>query len=262
LNSKPIPFFRPEIGSDEINEVVAALRSGWLTTGPKTKQFENDSAAYAGMKHAVALNSATAALHLALEAIGLSRALVAEHFPAMVSRISGIGLNGIQKKVLEQHATAYNEEVVALPVGGFYRFRKSGDRHGWEGGVIHTLQQAVTNDSYTTFKKYSEQVNKRPPMQLRDLLELRSTKAPVPVDEVESITAIRKRFITPGMSMGALSPEAHGTLNVAMNRIGAKSDSGEGGEDPARFRPDKNGDNWNSAIKQVASGRFGVTPSI
>ena len=193
------------------------------------------------------------------EAIGLSRALVAEHFPAMVSRISGIGLNGIQKKVLEQHATAYNEEVVTLPVGGFYRFRKTGDRHGWEGGIIHTLQQAVTNDSYTTFKKYSEQVNKRPPMQLRDLLELRSSKPSVSVDEVESITSIRKRFITPGMSMGALSPEAHGTLNVAMNRIGAKSDSGEGGEDPARFRPDKNGDNWNSAIKQVASGRFGVT---
>ncbi|BAI70737.1 glutamate synthase (NADPH) large chain [Azospirillum sp. B510] len=193
------------------------------------------------------------------EAIGLSRALVAEHFPAMVSRISGIGLNGIQKKVLEQHALAYAGEALPLPVGGFYRFRKSGDRHGWEGGIIHTLQQAVTNDSYTTFKKYSEQVNKRPPMQLRDLLEFRTIKPAVPVDEVESITSIRKRFITPGMSMGALSPEAHGTLNVAMNRIGAKSDSGEGGEDPARFRPDKNGDNWNSAIKQVASGRFGVT---
>ncbi len=193
------------------------------------------------------------------EAIGLSRALIAEHFPAMVSRISGIGLTGIQKKVLEQHSVAYDEEAAALPIGGFYRFRKSGDRHGWEGGVIHTLQQAVQADSYSTFKKYSEMVHKRPPMQLRDLLEFRKLKAPVSVDEVESITAIRKRFITPGMSLGALSPEAHGTLNVAMNRIGAKSDSGEGGEDPARFRPDKNGDNWNSAIKQVASGRFGVT---
>ena len=193
------------------------------------------------------------------EAVGLSRALVAEHFPTMVSRISGIGLNGIQKKVLEQHALAYDEAVVALPVGGFYRYRKSGDRHGWEGGLIHTLQQAVSNDSYQSFKKYTEQVLRRPPMQPRDLLEFRSTKGAVPIDDVESITAIRKRFITPGMSLGALSPEAHGTLNVAMNRIGAKSDSGEGGEDPARFRPDKNGDNWNSAIKQVASGRFGVT---
>ncbi|HYH19507.1 MAG TPA: glutamate synthase large subunit, partial [Azospirillum sp.] len=193
------------------------------------------------------------------EAVGLSRALIAEHFPAMVSRISGIGLNGIQKKVLEQHAVAFDEDVVTLPVGGFYRFRKSGDRHGWEGGIMHLLQQAVSDDSYGTFKTYSEQVRKRPPMQLRDLLEFRSLNKAVPIDDVESITAIRKRFVTPGMSLGALSSEAHGTLNVAMNRIGAKSDSGEGGEDPARFRPDKNGDNWNSAIKQVASGRFGVT---
>lgn len=193
------------------------------------------------------------------EAVGLSRALIAEHFPAMVSRISGIGLNGIQKKVLEQHALAYGDEAAPLPVGGFYRFRRSGDRHGWEGGIMHTLQQAVSEDSYSTFKKYSEAVQKRPPMQPRDLLAFRSIRSAVAIDDVESITAIRKRFVTPGMSLGALSPEAHGTLNVAMNRIGAKSDSGEGGEDPARFKPDRNGDNWNSAIKQVASGRFGVT---
>ena len=193
------------------------------------------------------------------EAVGLSRALIAEHFPAMVSRISGIGLNGIQKKVLEQHAVAYGEDAAPLPVGGFYRFRRSGDRHSWEGGIMHTLQQAVSEDSYSTFKKYSEAVQKRPPMQPRDLLEFRTIRPAVAIDDVESITAIRKRFVTPGMSLGALSPEAHGTLNVAMNRIGAKSDSGEGGEDPARFKPDRNGDNWNSAIKQVASGRFGVT---
>ncbi|HYD29828.1 MAG TPA: glutamate synthase large subunit [Azospirillaceae bacterium] len=193
------------------------------------------------------------------EAVGLSRALVAEHFPAMVSRISGIGLNGIQKKVLEQHALAFNDEVVPLPVGGFYKFRRGGDSHAWEGGLIHTLQTAVENGSYALFKKFAEGVNGRKPSQLRDLLDFKSTRKGISVDEVESITAIRKRFITPGMSLGALSPEAHGTLNVAMNRIGAKSDSGEGGEDPARFKPDANGDNWNSAIKQVASGRFGVT---
>ncbi|TWB23953.1 glutamate synthase (NADPH) large subunit [Nitrospirillum bahiense] len=196
---------------------------------------------------------------LNFEAVGLSRSLVAEHFPGMISRISGLGLVGIQKDVLEQHALAWNEEVVALPIGGFYKFRKGGDRHAWEGGLIHLLQQAVSNDSYSTFKRYSEGVHKRPPLQLRDLLDFRPSKGKVAVDEVESITAIRKRFITPAMSLGALSPEAHGTLNVAMNRIGAKSDSGEGGEDPARFKPDANGDNWNSAIKQVASGRFGVT---
>ncbi|WP_207479941.1 glutamate synthase large subunit [Arenibaculum pallidiluteum] len=193
------------------------------------------------------------------EAVGLSRALVADCFPGMVSRISGIGLAGIQKKVLEQHQIAWSEDAVALPVGGFYKYRRGGERHAWEAALIHTLQQAVGTDSYQTFKRYTEAVNKRPPMQLRDLLEFRSPKSAIAVDEVESITSIRKRFITPGMSLGALSPEAHGTLNVAMNRIGAKSDSGEGGEDSARFKPDRNGDNWNSAIKQIASGRFGVT---
>jgi len=196
---------------------------------------------------------------LNFEAVGLSRSLVAEFFPGMVSRISGIGLVGIQDEVLDQHNTAWDEEVVALPVGGFYKFRKGGDRHAWEGNLIHTLQTAVSTDSYSTFKKYSEALHKRPPINLRDLLDFRPAREPVALDEVESITQIRKRFVTPGMSLGALSPEAHGTLNVAMNRIGAKSDSGEGGEDPARFKPDRNGDNWNSAIKQVASGRFGVT---
>lgn len=196
---------------------------------------------------------------LNFEAVGLSRSLVAEHFPGMISRISGLGLPGIQTEVLEQHARAWDEDVTALPVGGFYKFRRGGERHAWEGNLIHLLQQAVATDSYSTFKRYSEGINKRPPIQLRDLLDFRPGREPVPVEEVENLTSIRKRFITPAMSLGALGPEAHGTLNVAMNRIGAKSDSGEGGEDPARFKPDRNGDNWNSAIKQVASGRFGVT---
>ncbi len=193
------------------------------------------------------------------EAVGLSRALVAEHFPAMTSRISGIGLKGIEKKVLEQHAIGFDEEVITLPVGGFYRYRRGGEQHAWEGGPIHTLQMAVAKDSYSVFKRYTDAVDKQPPTQLRHILDFRPATQVISPDEVESITAIRRRFVTPAMSLGALSPEAHGTLNVAMNRIGAKSDSGEGGEDPARFKPDANGDNWNSAIKQVASGRFGVT---
>jgi glutamate synthase (NADPH/NADH) large chain len=196
---------------------------------------------------------------LNFEAIGLSRSLAAEYFPGLPSRISGLGLLGVQEEVLGQHKLAYDEDVVALPVGGFYRFRKGGDRHAWEGGLIHMMQTAVSTDSFSTFKKYSEALHKRPPINLRDLLDFKPAEKAVPVDEVESITSLRKRFITPGMSLGALSPEAHGTLNVAMNRIGARSVSGEGGEDPARFKPDANGDNWNSAIKQVASGRFGVT---
>ena len=193
------------------------------------------------------------------EALGLSRTLVAEYFPDMPSRLSGIGLQGIQQKLVEQHARAWNPDAVALPVGGFYRYRRDGETHGWEAGLIHTLQSAVASESYQTYKKYSEAVEKLPPVALRDLLGFREGRAAISVDEVESITEIRKRFVTPGMSLGALSPEAHGTLNIAMNRIGAKSDSGEGGSDPAHFRPRPNGDNLNSAIKQVASGRFGVT---
>ncbi len=193
------------------------------------------------------------------EAVGLSRALVAEFFPGMSSRISGLGLAGIQHKVLEMHEKAYGGGPVTLPVGGFYRYRKGGEAHGQDGALIHILQTAVSTDSYTTFKRYSEGVRKLPPISLRDLLEYKPAGAPVSLDEVESTTEIRKRFITPGMSLGALSPEAHGTLNIAMNRIGAKSVSGEGGEDPARYKPAPNGDNANSAVKQVASGRFGVT---
>ncbi|MGH6931497.1 MAG: glutamate synthase large subunit, partial [Dongiaceae bacterium] len=193
------------------------------------------------------------------EAVGLSRTLVAEYFPPMPSRISGIGMTGIQHKVLEQHARAWAEDVVVLPVGGFYRYRRGGEAHAWEANLIHTLQAAVTSESYQTFKRYSEGISRLAPVALRDLLDFRAGATPISIDDVESITEIRKRFVTPGMSLGALSPEAHGTLNIAMNRIGAKSDSGEGGEDPARYRPQSNGDNANSAIKQVASGRFGVT---
>ncbi|GIK98464.1 MAG: glutamate synthase [Alphaproteobacteria bacterium] len=193
------------------------------------------------------------------EAVGLSRTLVADFFPGMQSRISGIGISGIQRMVLQRHGRAWSEDFVALPVGGFYRYRRNGETHAWGAEEIHTLQAAVATESYQTYKKYSELVAKAPPVSLRDLLDFKPGRQPVSVDEVESITELRKRFVTPGMSLGALSPEAHGTLNIAMNRIGAKSDSGEGGEDPGRFRPRPNGDNVNSAIKQVASGRFGVT---
>jgi glutamate synthase (NADPH/NADH) large chain len=194
------------------------------------------------------------------EAIGLSRSLVAEYFPAMTSRISGIGLQGIQKKVLEQHAKAFGSAAVVLPVGGFYRVRKQGgEAHHFDGQLIHTLQQAVATDSYQTFKRYSAGLRKLPPITIRDLLDFKPAVEPLAIDEVESITSIRRRFVTPAMSLGALSPEAHGTLNIAMNRIGAKSDSGEGGEVPERYKPAANGDNANSSIKQVASGRFGVT---
>ena len=193
------------------------------------------------------------------EAVGLSRALVAEFFPGMPSKISGIGLTGIQQKVLETHARAFDEDVVALPVGGLYRFRQSGELHAFDGNLIHMLQAAVANDSYNQYQHFSRGVASQPPVNLRDLLDFAHERAPVAIEDVESITEIRKRFLTPGMSLGALSPEAHETLTIAMNRIGAKSVSGEGGEDPARYQPYPGGDNANSPVKQIASARFGVT---
>ncbi|MBC9209842.1 glutamate synthase large subunit [Roseomonas aerophila] len=194
------------------------------------------------------------------EVIGLSRALVAEFFPGTQSRISGIGLSGIARRVLAMHQRGWGAEATALPVGGLYKLRRRGEAHAFEANLIHTLQHAVESDSYQTFKRYSDAVRKLPPVALRDLLDFRTeARKPIPVDEVESITEIRKRLISPGISLGALSPEAHETLSIAMNRIGARSDSGEGGEDPERAKPRANGDNANSAIKQISSGRFGVT---
>jgi glutamate synthase (NADPH/NADH) large chain len=193
------------------------------------------------------------------EAVGLSRSMVADILPGMPSRISGIGIPGIAKKIAKLHARAFDEEASVLPIGGFYKARQSGETHSHRGDLIHMLQDAVATENYAKFKKFSDVVRTMAPVSLRHMMDFRPTGTTVPLEEVESITEIRKRFVTPGMSLGALSPEAHEALNIAMNRIGAKSDSGEGGEDPARYKPKANGDNGNSAIKQVASGRFGVT---
>jgi glutamate synthase (NADPH/NADH) large chain len=197
---------------------------------------------------------------LNFEAIGLSRALVAEFFPGLPSRISGIGLRGIERRVKALHGAAFaSAQEKTLPLGGFYRARARGEQHAWEGRQIHLLQTAVGKGSYQLFKQYSDAVHASPPIHIRDLLDFSSQRAPVAVEKVESVTEIRKRFIAPAMSLGALSPEAHETLAIAMNRIGAASNSGEGGEGPERYKPQPNGDNANSIVKQVASGRFGVT---
>ncbi|APX13232.1 glutamate synthase large subunit [Tateyamaria omphalii] len=195
---------------------------------------------------------------LNFEAVGLSRAMVAEYFPGMTSRISGIGVTGIQSKAEEVHAQGWTGTNV-LPIGGFYKARAKGETHAWEATSMHMMQMACNRASFEMWKQYSAKMRSQPPIHLRDLMDIKPLGKPVPLEEVESITSIRKRFVTPGMSLGALSPEAHKTLNVAMNRIGAKSDSGEGGEDPAHFQPEPNGDNPSAKIKQVASGRFGVT---
>ena len=198
------------------------------------------------------------------EAIGLSRALVSEFFSGLPSRISGIGLGGIEKRVLAQHSLAFDPVLSLrspqdLPIGGFYRARANTEKHGWEGTQIHLLQTATANGSYELYKKYSDAVRKTPAINIRDLLDFNSPNQAISIDQVESITEIRKRFVAPAMSLGALSAEAHETLAIAMNRMGAASNSGEGGEGAERYKPYANGDNANSSIKQIASGRFGVT---
>ena len=193
------------------------------------------------------------------EAVGLSRALVADFFPGMTARLSGIGLSGIKRRVLLQHRKAYEESPVVLPVGGLLKYRRSGEIHAFDGPLIHMLQSALATDSYATYKKFAEGVYALPPIQIRNLLGFKTERQAIGLEEVESITQIRKRFSSGSMSHGALSKEAHETLAIAMNRIGAASCSGEGGEARERFEPRDNGDNASSATKQIASARFGVT---
>ena len=195
------------------------------------------------------------------ETVGLSRTIVAEYFPGIISRISGIGLTGIEKKIRKIHSSAYEENVNILPIGGLYKYRKNGETHQYQGKLIHMLQHAVTTNSYEIYKKYTKDIYELPPINLRDLIGFRKRykKDPIDISEVESITEILKRFGSGSMSHGALSQEAHETLAIGMNRIKGASCSGEGGEDPRRFKLLKNGDNANSRVKQIASARFGVT---
>ncbi len=193
------------------------------------------------------------------EAIGLSRNLMSKYFPTMSSKISGMGLSGLEKRSLLAHKNAYEDDVITLPIGGFYRYRHGGEKHAFEANTIHMLQTAVGSDNYQLYKKYTSLIENIQPINIRDLLNFRKSKQIVEIENVQSAHQIRKRLVAPGISLGALSPEAHETLSIAMNRIGAKSDSGEGGEDPLRFNQRQNGDNPSSRIKQIASGRFGVT---
>ena len=193
------------------------------------------------------------------EAIGLSRNLMSKYFPSMSSKISGMGLIGLEKRSLRVHHKAYEEDLITLPIGGFYRYRHGGEKHAFEAKSIHMLQTAVGSDNYQLYKKYTKLLGETQPINIRDLLSFRSIKTKANIEDIQSSHQIRKRLVAPGISLGALSPEAHETLSIAMNRIGSKSDSGEGGEDPLRFVQRKNGDNPSSRIKQIASGRFGVT---
>jgi glutamate synthase (ferredoxin) len=198
------------------------------------------------------------------EAVGLNQELVDKYFTWTASRVGGIGLAEIAYEAQQQHAKAFPEFPVnghTLDVHGQYQYRKDGELHLFNPRTIHLLQKACRTNDYATFKEYTRLIDDQAERlaTLRGLFELKYAREPIPPDEVEPVAAIMTRFKTGAMSYGSISKEAHETLAIAMNRIGGKSNTGEGGEDPARYIPDANGDSRNSAIKQVASGRFGVT---
>ena len=196
------------------------------------------------------------------EAVGLASDVVERHFTGTASRIGGIGLEALAEEALARHARAWpgNGDDL-LPVVGLYAWRRDGEHHAWNPDTIALLQHAVRSGSPATYEEYSRAVNAESTRRrtLRGLLGFRFPEdGGIPLDEVEPAKEIVKRFATGAMSLGSLSREAHETLAIAMNRIGGRSNTGEGGEDPARYVPDENGDSRRSAIKQVASGRFGV----
>ncbi len=192
------------------------------------------------------------------ETVGLSRTIVKDYFPGMLSKISGIGLKGIEKKIRTIHKEAFFNNSNILPIGGIYRYRKNGETHQYQGKLIHLLQTAVGQGSYEIYKKYIKGIYNLNPISLRDLVDFKS-KNPIDISNVEPASNILKRFGSGSMSHGALSKEAHETLAVGMNRIKGASCSGEGGEDENRFKIMENGDSANSRVKQIASARFGVT---
>ena len=193
------------------------------------------------------------------EAIGIDQDVIDWYFTDTPSRVSGIGLKEIAEDVLARHDEAFKADLSGrLPDYGFYRFRRQGEYHGFNPRNVRTLQKAAQSGDYETYKQYSEMVDGREPANLRDLLGF-VAQEPIPIDQVESIESIRRRFTAQAMSLGALSPEAHQAISIAMNRIGARSNTGEGGEDPSWYQPLDSGDSRNNKTKQVASARFGVT---
>jgi glutamate synthase domain-containing protein 2/glutamate synthase domain-containing protein 1/glutamate synthase domain-containing protein 3 len=198
------------------------------------------------------------------EAVGLGQELVDKYFTWTPSRVGGLGLDQIAREVQQQHARAFPTYPLnghTLDVYGQYQYRKDGELHLFNPRTIHLLQKACRNNEYKIFKEYTRLIDDQAERlaTLRGLMQLKYAPRSVPIDEVEPVDEIVKRFKTGAMSYGSISKEAHETLAIAMNRIGGKSNTGEGGEDPARYVPESNGDSKNSAIKQVASGRFGVT---
>ena len=198
------------------------------------------------------------------DAVGLSAELIDNYFCGTSSKVEGIGIEEIQSETEKRHDLAFGDSPLLrndLDVGGDLSFRLRGEEHVWTPETIGALQHAVRSADYKTFKKYSKKINDQSVKlkNLRGLFNFNSNLEPISIDEVEPVAEIVKRFATGAMSLGSISTEAHTTLAIAMNRLGGRSNTGEGGEESSRFKPMANGDSMNSRIKQVASGRFGVT---
>jgi glutamate synthase (ferredoxin) len=194
------------------------------------------------------------------EVIGLDGAVVEKYFTGTPSRVEGIGLAEIAEDAIARHAEAFAQPGdVKLQDFGFYRFRGQGEYHDYNPRIVRALQKAANTGDRADYQGFTDLVNGREPFTLRDLMAIRPGANPIPIEQVEPVDSIRRRFTTQAMSLGALSPEAHSTISIAMNRIGGRSNTGEGGEDPIWYRRRGDGDSADNKTKQVASGRFGVT---
>ncbi|MFP5454941.1 MAG: glutamate synthase-related protein, partial [Alphaproteobacteria bacterium] len=198
------------------------------------------------------------------DAVGLSSAFIEKYFTGTATTIEGIGLKEVAEETVRRHAAAYGDNPIyrnMLDVGGVYGYRIRGEEHAWTPESVASLQHAVRGNSQDRYAEFARSINEQNErvLTIRGLMELKKADTPISIDEVEPATEIVKRFATGAMSFGSISREAHTTLALAMNRIGGRSNTGEGGEEADRFKPLPNGDSMRSAIKQVASGRFGVT---
>jgi len=253
-----------------VNEIIRVqVQEGFITGMDEQKAVDNFNSAIGKGILKVMNKIGISTLHSyrgsqIFEIVGFNSKFVEKYFPYTASRIEGIGLYEIEKEINERYKYAYPDTLIknrlGLNIGGDYRWRRNGERHMFNPTTVAKLQQAVRLSDQASYDVYAKTVNEQSTnlMTIRGLFEFDNLD-PIPLEEVEPWTEIVKRFKTGAMSYGSISREAHENLAIAMNRIGGKSNSGEGGEDRRRFQPDVNGDSRNSAIKQVASGRFGVT---
>ena len=253
-----------------VNEIIRMqVKEGFITGMDEQKAVDNFNKAIGKGLLKIMNKIGISTLHSyrgsqIFEIVGFNSQFVEKYFPYTASRIEGIGLYEIEKEINQRYKYAYPDTYIdkrlGLNIGGDYRWRRNGERHMFNPTTVAKLQQAVRLSDQKSYDVYAKTINEQSErlMTIRGLFEFDNLD-PIPLEEVESWTEIVKRFKTGAMSYGSISREAHENLAIAMNRIGGKSNSGEGGEDRSRFQPDVNGDSRNSAIKQVASGRFGVT---